>query len=371
MSDSRGGLLGRRARKADDGPAREFPATAAVHPRAPRTSRRRPAAEPHRRRHRSRATPARRPGRRHRARRRRPGLAGLAARRTPRLRRDPRRRAALHPAAHRHLGRLLGAQCSRAPDAAPPDRGVRPPPHGRPRLAGRIRHDTALRGDHAGTSGCPRRRDHVRRSPHRHAHRRPRAARPHPRRHRVRARRRCADLGAHPPRFEGAAGTRRRPRVGRRTLDRRDPHRAGRERDRPRDGRDHRRSRSREAGRIQGREDLGDGRADRRHRAAGRVPRRDRRRRIPGRERGDRDLGARVVHPVPLPARDAARLGPRRRQLGQPGSRRPRPHPGDHRDSVGDRDGCRDRARRARHDRRRHPLRRRAVHLRGAAGGGP
>ena len=105
------------------------------------------------------------------------------------------------------------------------------------------------------------------------------------------------------------------------------------------------------ARRRPGREDLGAHRADRGHRAAGLAARRARRRRLPGRERRDHDREPGRVHPVPVHDDHAARPGVRRAHLGQPGARRARPHPGDHRDPE------RGRGRRARSSRPRRSRR--------------
>ena len=84
---------------------------------------------------------------------------------------------ALPAAAHRHRGRLLEPPQAHRPHPAPADQRVRRPPHRRPRLARRHRHDAPLRGAHAGAGGCRRQRAHLRRRARRDGDHRPDAAR--------------------------------------------------------------------------------------------------------------------------------------------------------------------------------------------------
>ena len=91
------------------------------------------------------------------------------------------------------------------------------------------------------------------------------------------------------------------------------------------------RTRSARTSRRPGRQDLRARRADRGIALQVSVPRRARRRRIPGRERRDHDREPGRVHPLPVHDDHAARPGVRRPHLGEPGARRARPHPGDHR----------------------------------------
>ena len=93
--------------------------------------------------------------------------------------RPAQRLPALPAAAHRHVGRALGAPPARAPHAPAADQRVRHPPHRRPRLARRIGHDPAVRRDHPGARRRDRRGAHLRRRAHRHVHDRPGAARAH------------------------------------------------------------------------------------------------------------------------------------------------------------------------------------------------
>ena len=85
---------------------------------------------------------------------------------------------ALPAAAHRHGRRLLEPSQADRPHPAPADQRVRRTTHGRPRLARRHRHDTALRGADPGPGRCRRQRADLRRRPRGDGDHRPDPARP-------------------------------------------------------------------------------------------------------------------------------------------------------------------------------------------------
>ena len=99
-----------------------------------------------------------RPGHRARPERRGPRLPRLGDRRAGRGVVDHLGLSALPAAAHRHRRRLLEPPPAHRAHPASADQRVRRPPHRRPRLARRHRHDAPVCGADAGAGGCRRQR---------------------------------------------------------------------------------------------------------------------------------------------------------------------------------------------------------------------